>query len=751
MKRSLLPLIITGSMLIFAGCAGGGGESAVSDPADSGTQAGISESEGEAKEEKEAVYEPLIIGTEALSGGYNPFFSVNEGDEILSKLINVRLLETDRQGGIVYKGKESGMADCEVKKNEDGSAVYSFDLRDDVCFSDGEKLTADDVIFTYYVMCDPSYDGGAELAKLPIRGLEAYRSSSMALLDILIEKGEDNTEFELYSEEEQKTFFEKDLPEAGEKFAQSIADHCVAEGMITGIEKIDANSIANAMANRGYAYINEDLSITSSISKIQWTLDGADGPEAKDFFNEMMLEYDGNIRKLSDKEKVESDITDFLPDKYKNTIETGESAETIEGIVKTGDYSLEVIVDTPAASDIYALNCNILPLHIYGDMNKYDAASSFGFNKGDITALREAKDPAGAGPYVFESFEDGVYSLKANESYFKGKPLTAEIKVCEVAHDETVQAVAEGRVDIVCSSPDKNTADELAKTTGIISYKKDADSYGYIGMNLQRVKIGDDPLSADSVYFRKAILTVLSAYREDAIAGYYGESARISDYPVSDTTWLLGEDSASASNLTEDAMDKALDYFELAGFEVSGGKLKSAPDGVELKLDAFVSGGGEGDHPSMEILNKAAADLKTIGFELTVNDLDDPYMLWTDIEGGLADLWCAAWPSEIYSDLFNNYHSEGRNAYMYRIYDKELDALINVAMNETDPDKQPEAYKNCLDHITDLAVELPVYRRQKTYLFSVEKVDMTTVPTEMTAFYDYLDQIESLQIKPSTL
>ena len=785
MKRSLLPLIMAGSILALSGCAGGGGETTVSDPAESGSETGVSQSSGEGNEEqKEAVYEPLVIGTEALSGVYNPFFSVSEGDEILSGLINVKLLETDRQGRIVYKGIEgetryyngsdyqySGIADCEVKENEDGSTVYSFTLRDDVCFSDGEKLTADDVIFTYYVLCDPSYDGNGSLSKLPIKGLEAYRGGSKMLLDILVEKGEENTDFELYSETEQKTFFETDLPKAGEEFAKSIADHCVEKGFVTGIEKIDSNTIANAMANWGYAFVNDDQSITSTVSKTKWTMEEGDGPEAADFFEEMMLNYKGNIRKLSDAEKAGSDLMDFLPDKYKNTIDTAESAEAVEGIVKTGDYSFEITLDTPDISDLYTLNCDIMPLHIYGDADKYDPDSfCFGFTKGDISGIRAAAEPVGAGPYVFTGYEDGEYLLKANENYYKGKPLTAEIKLCAVSADEMVEAVTDGRVDIVCSRPDEEISDELAKATGILSYKKDAASYGYIGMNVQRVKVGSDPLSAESVNYRKAILTVLSAYREEAVKGYYGESARLCEYPVSDINWLVSEeaasyrayttdnsgreiysDNATEEKRTEDALKAALKYFELAGFGVSGGKLTSAPEGMELKLEAFISGRGEGDHPSMDILTKSAAALKKIGFELKVTDLDDSYMLWTDIEGGLADLWCAAWPSDIYPDIFDVYHSEGRNAYMYRLYDKELDGLINEAMGETEPDKQPEAYKNCLDHILGLAVELPVYRRQGYYLFSVKKVDGTTLPAEMTPYYDYLRQIESLQIKPSTL
>ncbi|MCR4584334.1 MAG: ABC transporter substrate-binding protein [Lachnospiraceae bacterium] len=789
MKKTMLPLIIAGSML-FTGC--GGGEVVVSDPSESAQEPAVSEAGTDpASEEKEAVYGPLVIGAET-DGAYNPFFSADEDDDIITKLLHVRLLENDRRGAIVYHGIEgeiipyngtdysySGIADCDVNAAEDGSVTYSFKLRDDVCFSDGEKLTADDVIFTYYVFCDPSYDGAGLIGSLPIRGLKEYRDGYSTLLDIMCEKGEENTDFELYTEEEQKTFFEKDLPEAGAAFAESIAEYCIEQGRVTGIEKIDKCPAANAMANWGYASVNADESITAVDSGKNWTMDGEDVPSAADFFDEMLLVYKGDLKKLSDSEKAGQGLEEFLPDKYRNAVCTGESAGQIEGIVRTGDESFEITLDRADASAIYTLNCYILPLHVYGDEKAYDAGSAFGFTKGDLSAQRCAADHVGAGPYVLEAAEEGGYSFRANGLYYKGCPLTEEIKLCDVSGKDIAAAMTAGELDVYCSGPDRTIAEDVKKANGgdtesaskIKAVRMDAESYGYIGMNLQRVKVGDEPLSAESKYYRRAIATVMSAYREDAVRSYYGETARLIQYPVSDTGIIPGEaadpayaafstDSSSrpiySDNMNEDqrteaALKAALKYFELAGFLSDDGKLIAAPEGAALKLEAMVSGGGLGDHPAMDILTKSSSALRKIGFELQVTDLEDVYQLWTNIEGGLADLWCAAWPSGIYPDMFDVYHSEGRSAYMYRIYDKELDELIDAARYETDPEKQPEECMNCLDHIIDLAVELPLYRRQGNCLFSVEKVKISTIPAEMTLYYDYFNEIEKLQIKASTL
>ena len=85
------------------------------------------------------------------------------------------------------------MADCVVTENADGTVDYDFTIRDDVKFADGEPLTIDDVIFSYYAYLDPSYDGSSSLYALPIKGLDAYRNGSTVLYQLMLDKGADNT------------------------------------------------------------------------------------------------------------------------------------------------------------------------------------------------------------------------------------------------------------------------------------------------------------------------------------------------------------------------------------------------------------------------------------------------------------------------------------------------------------------------------------------------------------------------------
>ena len=141
------------------------------------------------KESAEATTEsgdtPLVVGYAPFSSKFSPFFAESAYDQDAQTMTQVALLASDRQGAIIYKGIEGetinyngtdytyyGIADLTVTENEDGTVYYDFKLRDDVKFSDGESLTADDVIFSMYVLSDPTYDGSSTLFALPIEGME---------------------------------------------------------------------------------------------------------------------------------------------------------------------------------------------------------------------------------------------------------------------------------------------------------------------------------------------------------------------------------------------------------------------------------------------------------------------------------------------------------------------------------------------------------------------------------------------------
>ena len=319
---------------------------------------------------------PLVIASDDFSEKFSEFFAASVPDQRVADFTSVALLGNDRAGELIYNGIEGetktyngtdynyqGIADCVVTENADGTVDYEFKLREGVKFSDGEELTADDVIFSYYVYIDPSYDGSASTYALPIKGLAEYRSGSDTLFNLLVKGGADNTDFTFVTEDQQKKFFETDLPEAGAKFAQSIADYCTAKGYLAATEAVAKADIANAMANWGFAKDNEDGTITTAATGTTFDVAGGQAPTAEDFWNEMMASYEGDVVTLSDTEQADSGILDFLSDDYKVAIETGDSVDHVEGIQKVDDHTVKITLTEVDATAIYQLAIMVSPMH----------------------------------------------------------------------------------------------------------------------------------------------------------------------------------------------------------------------------------------------------------------------------------------------------------------------------------------------------------------------------------------------------
>ena len=133
---------------------------------------------------------PIVIGCDRLNRNFNPFSAKSRGDKEVVRLTQAYLVTNDRAGKPIYKGIEGEVrtydgngytyyapADISVqyrKKND--KTVYTIKLDDDMLFSDGENVTADDVIFSLYAFCDKSYKGDEKIGRERISGLKKYRN-----------------------------------------------------------------------------------------------------------------------------------------------------------------------------------------------------------------------------------------------------------------------------------------------------------------------------------------------------------------------------------------------------------------------------------------------------------------------------------------------------------------------------------------------------------------------------------------------
>ena len=733
---------------------------------------------------------PLVVGYSAFNQKFSPFFSETEYDQDVWVMTSLGILNSDRQGQIIMKGIEGethnyngtdytyyGPADCEIVQKDDGTVDYNFKMREDLVFSDGEKVTIDDVIFSMYVLCDPTYDGNSTLYAAPIQGMAAYRAGMTTLAKALAAAGRDNADFTYWTEEQQTKFwdnFDKGLV----PFAEGIVAACVEGGMNT------EGDIAGAAANWGFDGLAADATIQDFAMAI--------GNQYGWVFSAMEKEV-GNTDALST--MMDADVYNDYPT---TGVKTGESADSITGIKKTGDYSMTVTLDKVDATAIYQLGVTIAPLHYYGDPAQFDAENNkFGFPKGDLSSVRaKTTEPMGAGPYKFLKYEDGVVYFEANENYFLGAPKTKYLNFQQcMSDDDKLNGVITGTIDITDPTFSNDTVDAITKAnngSGVDGDKVTTDTvdnlgYGYLGMSAACVNVGGEPGSDASKNLRKAFATVFSVYRDVAIESYYGERASVINYPISNTSWAApqptddgykvafsvdvnGNDiytsGMSADERYAAALQAALGYFEAAGYTVTDGKLTAAPAGAKLEYELQIPADGSGDHPAFMMVSEAKKALETIGMNLIITDLSDSSGLWTGIDAHQVDMWCAAWSATVDPDMYQIYYSDvanckgdlgtGKNPFggaaqggsnkMYCIADPELDNLIMTARESLDQSYRKTMYKACLDIVVDWAVEVPVYQRQNAIIFSTERVNMSTVTPDITTFYKWYSEIEKIEL-----
>ena len=767
---------------------------------------------------------PLVVAYQDFSQKFSPFFADTGYDVDVAGMTQIAILTTDRVGGIVHNAIEGetrsyngtdylykGPANTSVDYDEaTDTTKYTARLRVGMKFSDGVEVTADDLIFTYYTFLDPSYIGSTSLSSFDIVGLKDYQTQTTsevfekyaAIADGIYAAGPEHewSADDAWTEEQQADFWAKvDARLLLE--AQKIVDY-VDANYIDGygeaycaytpeeLRSSEGMTVMCGMALWGFGGVEEDGSFTDALGNTYDLVDTF--PTVEDYAANIFGAYEYDLTAAFPAESA--DGTDVLPLVNSDFIGYwgpldesmgGEGVPNIAGIVKVDDYTVEVTVNGYSAPAVYSiLGIQVTPLHYYGDVAKYDYENNmFGFDFGDLSKQQSlTATPMGAGPYKFVEYANRTVYFEANEFYYRGCPKIAEIQFKETASAEFPSAIQTGTADAgeLTYSGERYAEIKSYNSNGemtgdvISSSMVDNLGYGYIGINADTVKVGEDAASDASKALRKALATVFAVHRDVAIDSYYGEGASVINYPISNTSWAApqptdpdyklaysddvnGDPIYTADMALEDkiaaAEAAALGFLEAAGFTVENGVVTAAPEGAKLEYEVIVPGDGTGDHPAYTILTSAEASLAKIGMTLRINDPADSNILWDALDAGTQEMWTAAWGTTIDPDMYQVYHSnnvpgvEGSTeSNHYHIQDADLDQLIMDARLSDDQNYRKAVYKQCLDIILDWAVEIPTYQRLNVIIFSTERINLDTLTPDITTFWGWLNDIELLEM-----
>jgi peptide/nickel transport system substrate-binding protein len=137
------------------------------------------------------------------------------------------------------------------------------------------------------------------------------------------------------------------------------------------------------------------------------------------------------------------------------------------------------------------------------------------------------------------------------------------------------------------------------------------------------------------------------------------------------------------------------------------------------------------------------------------------------LNNGDLTVWAAAWGAGVDPDMYQVYHMDstaGSTAnWGYRAikknvagkYDtelaivKQLSEIIDFARETLDESRRTAYYKDALDLVMELAVELPTYQRSDLFAYNTNIIDVTTLTpvSELTPYNGPMSRIWEVSLK----
>ena len=410
-----------------------------------------------------------------------------------------------------------------------------------------------------------------------------------------------------------------------------------------------------------------------------------------------------------------------LSEYVNDDLSDGVDVERISGITRVDDLTCTVLVDgINIIGDRILAQLPIVPEHYYGE----------GFTKGNLEGVKAKNDvPMGSGPFTWVSYENNIVTVKRNENYFLGTPKIEYVKYQVIDEEQKVDAIIKGDIDITDPSASMEVVSQLEDEE--IPYSLTGyPGYGYIAISAKRVP---------DLKVREGLMHLMT--RSQAIKTYYGEMAQVIERPMTPT---LTEYPEEAKEYWGYNPTKALECFKEAGYEQINGKLMKG--GKQLVVEVGI--GEASAHPSTPILTQMANDLKAMGGQLIISDMDFS-LLNNRVQNDDLDMWVMAWGNATNCDMTQLYGSEyvkvgGSNRTW--IQDEELDALMEEIMQTLDLEERKELVAEALDKVMSWATMLPVYQRNEMIIYNPERVNMDTIPQNTSTYYNYVNEIEKLEV-----
>lgn len=762
----------------------------------------------------------LLLQSSTMDGVFNPFFYSSAYDGDVVGLVNVGLLTLDPTGAVVagnqyataalsyeiyYTNNLTTYAKKEAYQAGD-YVVYEIVLKNGDKFSDGRDITADDVLFNYYVYLDPAYNGSSTLYTLPILGLADYRTQVVNSAQfgpiaekILADDGR-KTGYVATAEytEAQFNAYWNAFNQAGTAFAQEIVNYVIGkyatdayvkahfhpEMTSAEVKATPAMQVAYGMGMWGYGEISED----------KLTLEGASGTvynvselTAEVYFNEMLLanaDANGKVdyQELSDVESAGSDFVALASENFTSSFATLGSVPSIQGLVKgtkkigkTEYETVKMILTEQNPKAILSVGVTVAPKHYYtAGYTPTTQLVNYGveFNKKafmDHLASFNG-DPRGAGPYKFVEVneQDGTVYFERNDYFttmggqniFNAYIKKVALKIIESGAEYS--ALEAKSVHYATVSATADVMSDIGKQNVLVPILVDNLGYGYICIN---------PQVFPDLNVRIGLASLMDTSK--ALDYYPNGLADIIHRSQSQVSWAYPE-GAEAIYPFDGTKATAIARFKAAGFTFNETtqKFTNVPEGYFT----FTLPSAADKHPAGGIFLRAQELLGEIGIVATIRT---DASLIANIKKSPVGVYALAWGSAADPDMYQVYHylSQAESVvsngikWLYEngtaetvkgtISVKKLDNTV-VTMTQKEAlsylgelieqgtkymlaEERKPIYEKALEVLAQLIIELPTYQRKNLFVYDQQVIKGTTLSPTVTPYWGPLAEIWKVQ------
>lgn len=452
-------------------------------------------------EKKKGSQDTLRMQIGDLQGEFSPLSYQGEAEENLLSLCFENLLSRDETGRVTGMGEQTWktgdrkFAHITSRKEQDGSTCVTLSVNPNKRTPAGEKITARDVIFNYYLRLDASNGLGECFSGIEIAGAKAYTYGSN---DIAKRKKEIDKMLLSPSQGLKKRIKEEIIqPELQREYrwVQELYQDDKYQ-FITSKYTQPKDLFAYY-----YAYQTTYRSEKRTETQVMKDITAQYGANYIALGKVTEEDYSGQVRGMA--------LGEILKQKGKDRV------SQITGIRMVDEQTVEIHV--LSGENVIEKLCDfwILPISVYGKEENYDGKTSFGFRKGEASRIVSLAGQKflGTGAYYLETKKQDRLLLKKNPNYQK-KVGISKLEISRKPYEkpeELVNDLLVGKLDMAVVR-EEEALDKLLNNRGTGAVYR-----------IKKIKMQSDNMEESVLYRTSYVNATTLPRKKQTIRGIFSE------------------------------------------------------------------------------------------------------------------------------------------------------------------------------------------------------------------------------------